>query len=326
MTDVKPFFNYTLIRNSYDIEPYINRTNKFCYFCDRPNPTFKNTPHLIPQLLGANDTTYNFECDDCNKFFSECYENELQKFASPFLITAHIKSGNSNKFPKYKPHSSSVFSIQAVNNGNDKPKIEFMNYDPKHTLIKLNEETRTGTIEIPRKGFLPLHVYKAFLKIGLGMLPEEKLDLYKPWLSWLVDKADEELPIPHQFATLYVLKLHNKKVDIPYAYLYEAKKLKIGKFEYPHHTLVLNFANLVVQVFLPPSIDNIEINNRKNTLYLEIFPLFIQHATFAESSNLEIFSYQMSQSQKMNYSETFYISYESHITTQYPNPLHFDLL
>jgi len=297
--------NYKIISKSSEIEKYYSKAKKYCYFCDNPSATFKTKPHLISQLLGANNITYNHECDSCNKFFSETYENDLQKFVSPFIITSQTKSGNSNKYPKYKPHSKSDFSIQFTD------QLSFKNYDPIHNLLKVNHENKTGSIEIPRNKFIPINVYKAFLKIAIGLMPEETVNNYQQTIEWLKDKNATKPFFPDLLACSFSFRLINKKVSAPYADLHEAKEIIIGNKEYIHHILVIRFANIVMQFFMPPSLLNIRNHHQENELVLEIAPMAIHHVSIFQSKTINYNRYDLFKSEAITMEEIFPITFQS---------------
>lgn len=63
------------------------KDEKICRFCGRTNEEvgFDNKSHVIPKFLGNFLVISNFECDECNSFFSR-YETELEKYVKIPLI------------------------------------------------------------------------------------------------------------------------------------------------------------------------------------------------------------------------------------------------
>src|SRR5688572_6618744 len=63
---------------TYSKRNLMRHTSRACRFCGRGYPyiLFSNYPHLLPQLIGNRDMYSDFECDDCNAFFS-VFENDL---------------------------------------------------------------------------------------------------------------------------------------------------------------------------------------------------------------------------------------------------------
>jgi hypothetical protein len=308
MTDL----NYSLINVVENIKSYCKSDYKFCYYCGETNQKkFLNTPHLIPQLLGPNNHTHNNECDSCNKFFSETYENDLQRFFLPFLITSFTKSGNTNKYPKYKPHSNSDFSIQVVRNKDGRCSIQVSNYDSDHNLVKINSNLGVSSIEIPRVGYIPINVYKSLLKIGIGLLPKDMHDLYSEYTNWLMDKDASLNYLPPIISTIFCFRTNNLKFETPTAALYEAKKLKLNKEEYIQHILILKCANIVLQLFFPPSKENLKIHRKNNQLVLCLDPLAINYLDYMKGATMQLFYYDFFDFNKYSNSETFYIKHDN---------------
>ena len=77
---------YEQISSTNDFKGKFNNTfDKVCKFCLKTSKeaTFKNIPHVIPELLGRNNYTSNDECDNCNKLFGT-YESDLANYISPY--------------------------------------------------------------------------------------------------------------------------------------------------------------------------------------------------------------------------------------------------
>ncbi|WP_072011017.1 HNH endonuclease [Aureispira sp. CCB-QB1] len=67
-------------------------TKQKCRFCgiEESVVSFSIGAHVLPKLLGENNFTSNFECDDCNSKFSK-YESHLTTLFLSSLSIMHIR-------------------------------------------------------------------------------------------------------------------------------------------------------------------------------------------------------------------------------------------
>ncbi|MEI8280116.1 MAG: hypothetical protein WCG87_10160, partial [Bacteroidota bacterium] len=134
----------------------------------------------------------------------------------------------------------------------------------------INKDNKTFDIVFRQPPFVPLKLYKALLKIGLSLLPIQ-YDCYNiKTFEWITNKI-EELPfIPFAFCTAHKnIYFKNTVVD-----LYRAKIISNESIEHPEYTLILSFANLNIQIFLPFS-DELKKNHcKEKQLEMNLFPAF----------------------------------------------------
>jgi hypothetical protein len=298
-----PFLiNYTLISSTDTVEEFNRRTHKFCYYCGTSDTSlFKNEPHLTPDLLTKNRNTYNYECDICNDFFSMEYETHLTHFTRPFVVLAQCKTKKG--YPKIKMPNGDFIQFE---NG------QLRIHDNNNSFpITYNEEKKMATLEIPRPKFIPYKIYKSLIKIGISLLPPEKIDNYSETIKWLRNPELDKLNNPMFLAKAITRKLNNQKYSEPIASLYEAKEMLIGNTEYFQHILVVSFANFEIQIYLPPSKEFDKIHNPKNQLGFELFPIVASHLNSLPTSDLKIETYDLSIKTPVKLSEYFHMHYKT---------------
>ena len=61
----------------------------------------------------------------------------------------------------------------------------------------------------------------------------------------------------------------------PYTIIYSLKDIVKGNSEFPEFFHLLRFANLIFQLFLPLSKNNIKQHDDKNNLAISYFPAFV---------------------------------------------------
>lgn len=300
------FFDYYELYNSTTkFENIFNKSSsyKICRFCNRTSPavTFNNIPHIIPELFGRNKITSNFECDSCNRKFQN-YENDTATMIQHYLALTGIKSKNG--IPTFKSNKiNETYSTTLKTTGNERniffgTNLSDFEYDEKNKKFIIRFRTRR---------FRPFSVYKVFLKIGISLLSDEHLKKNEHFLEFL----NSEKPIENgmQIWTVFRYMKKTKYVKTPKADLFKAKKILIENSEFPEYILILQFANVAFQFFLPISVDNMEIHNSENTLRVEMFPLFA-YEDLNYVSKLEIYDMELSETNKVSITDEIILHYE----------------
>lgn len=241
---------------------------KKCIYCgeDETTVTFNMEPHILPELLGKNRYVYNEECDECNALFSK-FECHLATFVNPYITLLGIRT--KSKVPMFQSRSVDrneySFTQLRFEGGNRQLVVDQIDD------YKIDEETKTFSINFRRRPFRPLWVYRSLVRIGLALLPrdlrDENVDLFK-WVR--EEKVMGTIPI------LLECMLTKHSFASPFADLYRAKTTPNGPAVFPEMTLVVGFANVVFQIFLPfdgepPD----EAKTEEGTLRLPVFPASI---------------------------------------------------
>jgi hypothetical protein len=147
---------------------------KKCRFCHKefPETKFKSTAHAIPEFMGNKSLTSKFECDTCNQYFSQ-FENEFANFMLPFnTLAGTINKGN--KIPKYKK-GLEIFHV-------DNNTININNLPNE---LSPNTKDLELTIDIPT--YIPDFIYRSLIKLGLTLIPEDKIVNYNETIEWLMN-------------------------------------------------------------------------------------------------------------------------------------------
>jgi hypothetical protein len=259
--------NYELYSDSNQfIGQYDFRSvDKVCRFCTEsfPKVQFNNIPHLVPELFGENNTSSNFECDDCNKKFS-VYESHTASFIQHHLTVLGKKS--KQKIPIYQSKRD--------------PDGNFTRMERDDSVLKVNTyiangdikfHTGKGVIQFTTKPFVPFYVYKVLLKIGIALLKDDDLRLNNHFLDYLTLKEPNDDVVDFYTAHKYINT--TLMFERPRAVLFRAKNMVFDEYNFPEYILVLYFANVALQLFLPMSANNKEIHTAERGLYFHIFPI-----------------------------------------------------
>ena len=227
--------------------PLTPKKNRVCRFCGAVYSTverFKSKAHLLPELIGNKNLLSDFECDKCNSLFGR-YENDLANFlgASRAFHISNAKSGHL----KFKSPDKTFIVKKDDEVSTDEAKLRVESHEEENNHFTLDAENKKVTFHTTRPSYNPHNVYKAFLKIGLSVLPDTCITDYKIAFPILQSaRKNEEADNP-----LFKLNLYQHPgpaFPSPMVILFE-KKQKTDAV--PTHIVCLMFHNYTYQLTLP---------------------------------------------------------------------------
>lgn len=227
-----------------------NKDIRKCRFCGRDNSqvTFNKIAHAVPELLGNKTLLSYYECDECNQKFADKLENELSSYLSFYRSLVRMKG---KKGPiKFKRHNIRMYN----ENG-----MFHINTIGQTQNVIINEEDKTFTIKLSRDTYIPIAVYKCFVKIALTLLEEKYLEK----LEWAIQWINEE---DHSNSSINISPLYLYEVFTPGNCPYHGISIFIfkrkEKFEYKvykdtvsYMIFVIRFQNFVFQIDIPSKDD-----------------------------------------------------------------------
>lgn len=306
------FFDYyELYRSSDNIdEKYTNNPlGKTCRFCQQSYPSvpFETIPHIVPELFGRNNVTSNNECDICNKKFQK-YENDTSTMIQHYLALLKIKTKKG--VPIFQSQKSPDEYSTTLKLLNDNANI---NFGKNFSDYKFDNEAKTLTVKFRTRKFCPYSVYKTFLKIGISLLTDNEIHINKHFLDFL----NSETPINNgmQEWTIYRYMLKTKFYSTPKIDLYRAKQTLIAKDEFPEYILIVNFANIIFQFFLPISQTNIANYKKENRLNFQLYPSFM-YDDIAKLESIEMFNMTLNETQKISITDKVILHYKKRDTSK----------
>jgi len=264
--DVKFFIdNYKILRHfSLDIGEKIilgNRKSKKCRFCRNKNGaiSFSKLTHAIPELVGNKSLFSNYECNQCNKIFSETLEDNFGKFTLPWRTLTYTKGKKG--IPIYKSPSK-------------KSRIEFddsvinVKYSTDDSILEHIEKENLIIIKTYRQPYIPLSVYKCLAKMAISIVPEYEISRFDMTIKWINDvhHCVEDF-VFNPAICLFSFITGPIQLENPFVLLL---RRKIEESEFPPILFILGFTNLVFQIFIP----FVELGERKLLKYrMRYFPL-----------------------------------------------------
>ncbi|SEB27550.1 HNH endonuclease [Paenibacillus sp. 276b] len=245
MLDASSFYNnnYRIHSFKLDGKMYLgSKENKVCRFCGLtyPEVKFKDKAHAVPELLGNKNLFSYYECSTCNKDIFAKLENELGNYNSAYRTLTYVKGKRG--VPTYKDNKITIRAEGQT------LKIEA---DLDSDQIVMNEEEKTLTVTVDRYSYLPIAVYKAYIKMALTLMNENEIQYFSKTIDWIMNvdhSADpwctnliaivKTLPGMHVFP--------HPVVRILYRYDSSPEQL-------PYAILVICSGNQIVQVLIPHS-------------------------------------------------------------------------
>ena len=216
--------------------------DKFCRFCERraPEASFRLQAHAIPRSLGNRKLFTTYECDECNKQFGDTIENDLGNWSKPYRTLARI-SGDRGVPTLKKVGSGAGWRIEFKKNT---LLISHFEEDPPFVI---DMERKRIVFELERDPYTPIAVLKAFIRIGLTIMPSCELNNFTELLQWIREpdhtkRFIERLPVITSFMpgpmpkSLIVSMLLWRKADVT---------------ELPYCFLIFSYGNYVFQVWIP---------------------------------------------------------------------------
>ncbi|MBD8523749.1 HNH endonuclease [Lysinibacillus fusiformis] len=238
-----------------------NKENGECRFCGRVKgeTTFSKIAHAIPELIG-NKVLISFEeCDECNKLFSKL-ENELANYISFERTTTGIrgkkgvptyKDKSGLRIESLKAQKNRYFIQDIINSGN-------VEEDPINKTISIKGKINP---------YVPVSVYKCFVKMALSIMPKQQLPNFINTLIWIREENSSEevkcmmyeqfIPGPKPFNNIEM-------------YLAIRKQSSIEKT--PYCIFMICFGNFCYQIYLPHAKPDFVNDVQKATFTFYLFP------------------------------------------------------
>lgn len=304
---MESFFDYyDLHKSTTDItERFLkDPTGKVCKFCKTAYPfvSFDTAPHSVPELFGRNNLTSNYECDTCNQRFQK-FESDTSTMVQHYLSLLNIKTKNG--VPTFQSiKKPDEYSTTLKSKGNNNRSLYF---GTNLNDFKFNDEAKSLTVNFRTRKFRPFSIYKIFLKMGISLLTEDELKMNDHYLDFL--NSEEPISDGRQIWTAFRYMLKTKYHIAPKVNLYKAKNTLLNNIEFPEFAILINFANIVFQLFLPISKKNIEEHRPENQLRLELFPAFALE-DITKLKSVELYYFDLKETNKISITDNIILHYD----------------
>ncbi|TCC95019.1 HNH endonuclease [Pedobacter hiemivivus] len=219
----------------------VPKNERFCRFCQKKSPdvTFKNEPHIIPELLGKNFGVSDFECDLCNEYYGK-FETDFAYYLG-LLRSFYFVKGKGN-VPTFKsPNESLIARMETLQSGTKGMGIT----DFTSEGFDINIETGRTTITYIKHSYTPIKVFKCLLKIALSILPFSDFRFYGEILHFMSNDENHEYYV--QFAKVWSYETNVRRIK-PACYIFRRRN---NVDDVPKHVFMLYFENMIYEFFIP---------------------------------------------------------------------------
>lgn len=158
-------------------KPSIGTDDGYCRYCGRsiPDTTFAKAAHAVPELIGNKSLFSIDECDQCNEHFGRELEDHLAKYLGAMRTISQIKG--KKRVPTYKdPEGVLRISLEAAG-------LQLSRYEDDPSILDI--ENKTVTIVAPRQSYIPMAVFKCFVKMAIAIAPDSTVKCMKHLTTWL---------------------------------------------------------------------------------------------------------------------------------------------
>lgn len=303
---MESFYDFYSLASSSEIfaNTYIvSEKGKRCIFCARsyPEARFTSKPHLIPELFGRNKVLSNHECDECNAAFN-FHETQMSTFVQPFLSMLAIKTKKGVPiFQSRKSPDQNTTTLRVEGNN----RIFYLGTNLEDLVY--DYENKSANITFRSRPFIPFSVYKVLLKIGISLLPKEDLEKNSHYFDFLSSPQPVHNNLQLWELHRYVMK--GKMFGSPSAKLFRAKQLARIDEEFPEFCLMMNFANVTLQLFLPVTANNLANHDPANSLHYEIHPSFILD-DYMNLKEIKMETLDLAETKKVSVNEIMTVYYD----------------
>ena len=218
--------------------------NRVCRFCGRNDATasFKDRAHAIPESLGNKSLFTTYECDKCNHLFGTTIENDLGAYTKPGRVFARIRGKRS--VPSLKQHGAveRPWRIDVQDS-----EFHISEYEDD-SLVDIVHEGNRIELVVTKDAYTPVAVVKAFVRIGLTLVPETELSNFRDALDWIMETDHGAQRGPRRVATTVTFQPGPMPNDVICA---AVLRRKASVRNVPYAFLVLTFGNHQYQVCIP---------------------------------------------------------------------------
>ena len=158
--------------------------NQKCRFCGKSSPevSFNQRTHAIPEAIGNKSLLTSWECDTCNHDFGIRIENDFGAWSKPLRALSGIK-GKAKKAKKLKGPGTFLTINKHV--------LEVVDTE-EHPAVRHHEDGKSLTFQVKREPYTPIRVLKAFVRMGLSIMPEQEIGNFTKAIEWVTRPHDDD--------------------------------------------------------------------------------------------------------------------------------------
>ncbi|KIA92251.1 hypothetical protein OC25_17600 [Pedobacter kyungheensis] len=222
---------------------FLGINNKICRFCNQRWPVvkFKKIAHALPRCIGNNVLFSYNECDDCNNKFGRLLETQFANF----MNLDHTITGIRGKkgYPKYKMENAAITTTGSF--------IDWKEVPPEN----IDFDQQAGIVRITQKmpGYIPIAVYKSFVKMALTLVPEDEMPNFSKTLEWINEKSHQGSQFQFDALSMLQGKVSSTQREAGISAIVLKRKAQTDE-SHPYMMFRLTYGSFMFQLPIPLSI------------------------------------------------------------------------
>lgn len=222
------------------------KSDRVCRFCklNYGETSFNSEAHLLSKLIGNKYLISDFECDKCNKIFGR-YESDLAFYLGPLRAFQGMNQLSIEK-SKFKSPNKQVVTETTDFYGADNC-VSISREDCLDQTFEFDRETGLTKVKLVKQSYVPLHVFKAILKMALSCLSDKDITNYKLAIDYILsNRLDKHITVVAKILQ-YTLQ-PGTGYKSPIAFLFQKK---VASQRLITHVFMLYFMNQIYQIAIP---------------------------------------------------------------------------
>ena len=214
---------------------------RLCRYCGRtrPNSDFSKRAHAVPELLGNRCIFSSDECDDCNEFFGNEYEDHLSK---ALMVLRSVTQVAGKKGPPTFKTPDESFRSSTVDQGLH---IDLSKMTAASSgVIKAGAPGQISFSGLQSQPYIPRRAAMALIKAACSVCPSDQFHQCEVAIDWLMGRrtiAMNLLSIIYGFTPGVIPQGHSRVVLLQ----------RRDESREPYFWFVVQMGNLRLQVFVP---------------------------------------------------------------------------
>ena len=213
-----------------------------CRYCGKsaPEVTFDNISHAFPEQIGNKWLIDSRECDTCNMDFSKAVDTPFGSWSQLARSTGRIRG--KKKAPSFvTPDSGLRIDVEGGN-----LKVTVRSGDPR---LKFDEDAKRIEMSLQREPYIPMGVFKSFVKMALAVMPEPEASKCQHLKHWILEKTHTFESFPYKPLMLYSQFISGPVPNDKVSFMLVRRKSTVTGS--PYVMFMVQYGNHVHQIALP---------------------------------------------------------------------------
>lgn len=287
-----------------------DKKNRKCRFCGKTKPetSFSNVAHAIPEFTNNKKLIAYYECDNCNRKFSRLLETHMANYMNLWHTLTQVKGKKG--VPSFKTIHNKKSRVDVGSTD-----VEIENHEGD-SIATIDETNKTITFTAKKASYIPIAIYKCLTKMALTIMPESELDNFKATMKWINEEDHSTSPL--SLKALYALMSFAPGVT-PYpltsCMLYKRKESPTQIV--PYMLFLLAYGNFAFQIYLPLTSEDKKYHGHNFEINFIPTPIdLLKGSGFLSRKKLDLNSKTIVKGED----ETIVIQFESMIELPIANP------